>query len=47
MIKVKVKNRLGLTTSVVAHRNGTYPVWFKKSKNVEFIDSSEIIFIKR
>lgn len=45
MKKVKVNNRIGLTTSVIPHRNGKYPIWFNDSDNVEFIDSSDVIFL--
>jgi hypothetical protein len=43
MKKVKVENRLGVTTSVIPHRNGTYPVWFKDT--VEFIEASKVVFL--
>jgi hypothetical protein len=43
MIKVKVGNRSGITTSIIPHSNGTYPVWFNGS--VEFIKSDNVKFI--
>lgn len=45
MKKVKVNNRIGVTTSVIPHSNGTYPVWFEDSENVEFIEASKVEFI--
>lgn len=45
MKKVKVENRLGVTTSVITHRNGTYPVWFEDSDSVEFIEASKVVFL--
>jgi hypothetical protein len=45
MKKVKVENRLGVTTSVIPYRNGTYPVWFEDSDTVEFIEVSKVVFI--
>jgi hypothetical protein len=45
MIKVKVENRLGVTTSVIPHRNGTYPIWFKDSDTVEFIEALKVVFL--
>jgi hypothetical protein len=43
--KVKVGNKLGLTTSTIPHRNGFYPIWFKNSDSVKFIESSKVEFI--
>lgn len=45
MKKVKVENRLGVTTSVIPHTNGTYPVWFEDSDTVEFIEASKVVFL--
>lgn len=45
MINVKVENRLGVTTSVILHSNGTYPVCFENSKTVEFINKSNVVFV--
>lgn len=45
MKKVKVENRLGVTTSVIPHRNGTYPIWFEDSDTVEFIEASKVVFL--
>jgi hypothetical protein len=47
MNKVIVNKRIGVTTSVVPHRNGTYPVWFKGSSRVEFINAKDVTFIKQ
>lgn len=45
MRKVKVGNRLGVTTSVIPHRNGFYPIWFEDSDTVEFVKASKVVFI--
>lgn len=45
MKKVKVGNRFGVTTSVIPHRNGTYPLWFEDSDAVEFIEASKVVFL--
>lgn len=45
MKKVKVENRLGVTTSVIPHSNGTYPVWFEGFDTAEFIEASKVVFI--
>jgi hypothetical protein len=45
MKKVLVKGRIGLTTSVIPHRNGKYPIWFEDSDNIEFIDSNNVVFV--
>jgi len=47
MKKVLVNKRIGVTTSIIAHRNGTYPVWFKGSSRVEFINAKDVTFIKQ
>ncbi len=44
MRKISVNGRNGLTTSVIPHRNGTYPVWFEDSDNIEFIKSEFVVF---
>lgn len=46
MKKVLVNKRIGVTTSIIPHRNGTYPVWFKGSSRVEFIKAKNVTFIK-
>ena len=45
MKKVKVENRLGVTTSVIPHRNGTYAIWFEDSYTVEFVEASKVVFL--
>lgn len=45
MYKVKVKDRIGITTSVIPHRNGKYPVWFENTDVMEFINSNKVIFL--
>jgi hypothetical protein len=45
MINVKAENRLGITTSIILHSDGNYPVWFENSKTVEFINKENVIFI--
>jgi hypothetical protein len=47
MKKVLVNKRIGVTTSIIPHRNGTYPVWFKGSICVEFINAKDVTFIKQ
>lgn len=44
-VKVKVGKKLGITTSTIPHRNGFYPIWFKNSNSVKFIESSKVEFI--
>ena len=46
MKKVLENKRIGVTTSVVPHRNGKYPIWFVNSDYVEFIDANEVKFLK-
>ena len=45
MKTVKVDNRLGVTTAVIPHRDGTYPIWFEDSDTVEFIEASKVVFL--
>ena len=45
MKKVRVDNRIGITTSVIPYSNGLYPVWFYDTDEIEFIESSKIKFI--
>lgn len=45
MIKVKIGDEFGVTTSVIPHRNGMYPVWFYNKLTVEFINSNDVLFI--
>lgn len=45
MKRVKVGDRIGMTTSVICHRNHKYPVWFNNFLNVEFIEGSQVEFI--
>jgi len=45
MKKVNVNGRVGVTTSVIPHSDGKYPVWFDDSEGVEFIDSVNVKFI--
>jgi len=44
MKKVNVNGRTGVTTSVIPHRNGKYPIWFNDSDNVEFVESKLVSF---
>lgn len=44
MKKVIVKNRTGLTTSVIPHSNGKFPVFFPDMKSPEFIDKKDVVF---
>lgn len=44
MKKVSAMGRIGLTTSVIPHRNGKYPIWFENSDDVEFVDSKDVVF---
>ena len=43
--KKSVNGRIGLTTSVIPHINGKYPVWFEKSEDFEFIDRKNVVFL--
>jgi hypothetical protein len=45
MKKVLVNGKIGLTTSIIPHRNGKYPIWFDNSYDIEFIDSKDVVFI--
>ena len=45
MKKVSVNGRIGVTTSIIPYRNGTYPVWFNDSDTVEFVDTAKVVFI--
>jgi hypothetical protein len=45
MKRVKVKDRTGVTTSVIPQSNGKYPVWFDNTTAIEFIASEEVEFI--
>jgi hypothetical protein len=47
MIKVFVNGRDGLTSSVVPHSNGMYPIWFTDADDVEFVESKDVIFIEK
>ena len=44
MKNVTVNSRKGKTTSIIPHRNGSYPVWFLDINKVEFIDAELVIF---
>jgi hypothetical protein len=44
-LNVKVKKRVGVTSSIISHTNGTYPVWFDKCSVVAFIEKDKVIFI--
>ncbi len=41
---ITVNGNVGITTSVIPHRNGKYPVWFLGGDNVQFIDSEKVTF---
>jgi hypothetical protein len=45
-VKIKVGNKIGMTTSIIPHRNGFYPIWFKNSDTVKFIEVSKVEFIR-
>jgi len=45
MKKVIVNGKVGLTTSVIPHANGKYPVWFENTDNVVFVDSNDVLFL--
>lgn len=45
-VKVIVNLFLAVTTSTVPHSNDKFPVWFKENSRPEFIDRSQVIFVK-
>lgn len=45
MKKVSVNGRIGLTTSVIPHRYGKYPIWFENSDDIEFVVSKDVVFL--
>jgi hypothetical protein len=45
MKKVSVNGRIGLTTSVIPHSNGKYPIWFANSDDVKFVDGKDVVFL--
>jgi hypothetical protein len=45
MIKVRVGDKFGITTSTIPHRDFKIPVWFTNSDTFEFIEASKVEFI--
>lgn len=45
MKKVSVNGRIGLTTSVIPHSDGKYPVWFENTYDIQFVNSIKVIFL--